>query len=218
MGVVTAFEIEVPASTLALAETFERAPDATVQLEQTVGGPDGRDTVSAWISGVEDDRPADLLREDSTVTEVHRLGGDGDAELLELRFEEPICRFADTIFERGGTILRATAEDGVWRMQLRFADSDDVAEAFDDEFTSEFDATITRLYGSNDAPTVDTGLTDKQRRALDAAFDMGYYEIPRAVDLRRVGERLGISRQAVSERLRRGHELLVADLFGERSE
>ena len=215
MGVVTAFEIAVPASALALGETFERAPDATLQLEQTVGGPDDRAATSAWVSGVEEVPPADLLDADPTVAEVHRLGADGDAELLELRFEGPICRFAESVFDRGGVILRASAEDGVWQMQLRFADSDDVAEVFDDEFTREFDATVTRLYGSNDATAADTGLTDKQEQALDAAFDMGYYDIPRTVDLRGVGERLGISRQAVSERLRRGHELLVADLLGE---
>ncbi|UPW01123.1 helix-turn-helix domain-containing protein [Halorussus gelatinilyticus] len=215
MGVVTAFEIEVPASALALGETFERAPDATVQLERTVGDPDDRVSMSAWVSDVGDRSPADLLEADSTVAAVNRLGSDDGAELLELEFEGPICRFARTVFDRGGVILRATAEGGVWQMQLRFADSDDVAEAFDDEFTREFEATVTRLYGSNDAPTADTGLTDKQKQALDAAFDMGYYEIPRTVDLRGVGERLGISRQAVSERLRRGHELLVADLLGE---
>jgi hypothetical protein len=215
MGVVTAFEIEVPASALALAETFERAPGATVQIERTVGGPDERTTVSAWISGVEDARPADLLEGDPTVAEADRLGADGDAELFELQFDGPVCRFAENVFERGGVILHATAESAVWRMQLRFADSDDVAAAFDDEFARKFDATVTRLYGSTEAPTADTGLTEKQQRALDAAFEMGYYEIPRETDLRGVGERLGVSRQAVSERLRRGHELLVADALEE---
>jgi hypothetical protein len=215
MGVVTAFEIAVPASALALGETFERAPDITVRLERTVGGPDDRASTSAWVSGVEETPSADLLDADPTVAEAHRLGSDGDADLLELVFEGPICRFVETVFDRGGVILRATAEDGVWQMQLRFADSDDVAEAFDDEFAHEFDATVTRLYASNDAPTADTGLTEKQKQALDSAFELGYYDIPRTVDLRGVGERLGISRQAVSERLRRGHELLVADLLGE---
>jgi predicted DNA binding protein len=38
---------------------------------------------------------------------------------------------------------------------------------------------------------------------------MGYFEIPREASTSDIGDRLGISAQAVSERLRRGHRKLV---------
>jgi len=38
---------------------------------------------------------------------------------------------------------------------------------------------------------------------------MGYFEIPREASTSDIGYRLGISAQAVSERLRRGHRKLV---------
>lgn len=218
MGVATTFEIEIPASTLALAEAFERAPEATVRIERTVGGGDGGATRYAWVSGVEEGRAADLLAADPSVVEAAKLGEDGDGELFEVRFEGGIRRFTDAIADRGGVILRASAAHGVWTLQLRFADRDDIGEVFDDEFCQRYEATVTRLYGANDAPTSRIDLTDKQRRALSTAFDLGYYSVPRDVDLRTVGERLGISRQAVSERLRRGHELLVSDYLGETGE
>ncbi|WP_135823893.1 helix-turn-helix domain-containing protein [Halorussus ruber] len=218
MGVATTFEVEVPASTLALAETFERAPEATVRIERTVGGGNDQMMPHAWVSDVETGRAADLLAADPSVTEVRKLGEDSDGELLEIEFEGDICEFTDAIAERGGVILRATATDGVWTFQLRFADRGDIGEVFDDEFNQRYEATVTRLYGSNDAPSARTGVTDKQRRALSTAFELGYYSVPRDVDLRTVGERLDISRQAVSERLRRGHELLVSDYLGKTDE
>jgi predicted DNA binding protein len=52
-------------------------------------------------------------------------------------------------------------------------------------------------------------LTDAQREALLTALEMGYYEVPRAVDLDDVGDRLGITSTAASERLRRGERRLI---------
>jgi predicted DNA binding protein len=216
MGVATVFEVEVPAATLALADTFERAPHVEVRLERSVGGARDPTTPFAWIHGVETDRAADLLAADRSVADADMFGEDGDSCLFEIDFDGGICAFTETISERDGVIVRASATNGVWTFQLRFTDRSDVGEVFDDEFTRQYEATVTRLYGSNDAPTVRAGVTEKQRQALEAAFEMGYYTVPRGVDLRAVGNRLGVSRQAVSERLRRAHEMLVADFLGER--
>lgn len=215
MGVATVFEVEIPASTLALADTFERAPEAEFRMERTVGGAGDRTMPFVWISGVESDRISDLLAADSSVADAEKVGEDEDAYLFEIHFDGGICEFTEAVFERDGVIVRADATEGVWTLQLRFTDRSDVGEVFDDEFCRKYEATVTRLYGSSNAPVVRTGVTDKQRKALRLAFDGGYYDVPRTVDLREVGDRLGISRQAVSERLRRAHEVLVADFFGE---
>lgn len=218
MGVATVFEVEVPASTLALADAFERAPDVKFRMERTVGSRGDRTMPFVWVSGVESGRAADLLATDDSVADAEKLGEDGNAHLFEIVFDGGICAFAETLYERDGVVVRANATDGVWTLQLRFTDRSVVGEVFDDEFCREYEATVTRLHGASDAPTVRTGVTDKQRSALRLAFDEGYYDVPRTVDLREVGDRLGISRQAVSERLRRAHEVLVADFLGERDE
>ena len=215
MGVATVFEVEVPASTLALAETFERAPEAEFRMERTVVGACDRTMPFVWVSGVESDRIADLLAADSSVATAEKLGEDEDAALFEICFDGGICEFTEAVYERDGVVVRADAIEAVWTLQLRFTDRSDVGEVFDDEFCRKYEATVTRLYGSSDSPTVRTGVTDKQRQALRLAYDEGYYDVPRTVDLREVGDRLDISRQAVSERLRRAHEVLVADFFGE---
>lgn len=49
-------------------------------------------------------------------------------------------------------------------------------------------------------------MTPAQREALLAALELGYYTVPRRCETRDVASELGISPQAVSQRLRWGHE------------
>jgi len=59
---------------------------------------------------------------------------------------------------------------------------------------------------------IDLGtLTTKQRRALELALRNGYYERPREIDLATLAERLGISKSAVSQRLRSAERKLIED-------
>ena len=215
MSAATVFEVEVPASALALRDTFGREPDVEIRMEQMVGGAGDRVMPFVWVSGVDAARADQLFDVDSSITTATRLGGTGDATLFEVTFEDDICSFAERIFERGGVMLHASGKDGVWSFRLRFADHQEIGSVFDDEFCRTYDATVTRLYSDQDGPATRNGLTKKQQQALAAAHEMGYYTVPREVDLRAVGDRLGVSRQAVSERLRRAHESLIGDHLGE---
>lgn len=57
------------------------------------------------------------------------------------------------------------------------------------------------------------GLSDDQREAIEAARELGLYTVPRSVTMQDVGDDLGVSHQAISERLRRAHGRLVDALF-----
>jgi predicted DNA binding protein len=56
-----------------------------------------------------------------------------------------------------------------------------------------------------------SSLTDSQREALLLAYERGYYDSPRTTNLSDLGEFLGISRQAVSNRLKRGTRQLIEE-------
>lgn len=56
-------------------------------------------------------------------------------------------------------------------------------------------------------------ITEKQREAIRAAFEEGYYETPRRADLGDLAERLGVSRSAVSQRLTGAESTLVEALY-----
>lgn len=215
MSDATVFEVEVPASRVALADAFERAPNVAFRMDRVVGGVRERVMPFVWVSGVDSESAPELLKSDRSVTDVRPLGGDGDERLFEVTFDDGICRFAETIFQRGGVVMRASGEDGVWTFQLRFADHTDIGNVFDDAFCRRYEATVTRLYSDQRSATSGTALTHKQRQAVAAAYELDYYTVPRSADLEEVGERLDVSRQAVSERLRRAHASLIGDYLGE---
>ena len=48
------------------------------------------------------------------------------------------------------------------------------------------------------------GLTDKQQDAVLAAYQKGYFDVPREQSLTKLADEFGISRQAFSGRLMRG--------------
>jgi hypothetical protein len=52
-------------------------------------------------------------------------------------------------------------------------------------------------------------LSDVQRETLRVAYESGYYSVPRAAALGELAARLGVSHQAISERLRRGVGSLI---------
>ncbi len=45
--------------------------------------------------------------------------------------------------------------------------------------------------------------------SLIKAKEMGYYDVPRGISLSELADELGVSHQALSERLRRGHGRLI---------
>lgn len=53
-------------------------------------------------------------------------------------------------------------------------------------------------------------LTDRQERALRAALDVGYYEVPREADLSEVADTLGCAESTASTLLRRGERAVLS--------
>jgi hypothetical protein len=57
-------------------------------------------------------------------------------------------------------------------------------------------------------------LTQKQRKTLLAAFDGGYYELPRRIDSSEVAVKLGLDKSTVAEHLRKAERTLMRQVIG----
>ena len=57
------------------------------------------------------------------------------------------------------------------------------------------------------------GLTNEQREAIVLALKRGYFKIPREVQMQALADELDITQQAFSERLWRGLEKVLVNLF-----
>ena len=108
------------------------------------------------------------------------------------------------ILEHEGQILSATATSKTWEFEIRFPDRKSMSQfqtcCEDAHISLEF----TRIYNPK-APEGGPwyGLSKPQYDALTLAVREGYYDIPRACTTAELANELGISDQAVTERLRR---------------
>lgn len=105
-------------------------------------------------------------------------------------------------------LLEATATDA-WHVHLRFPDHDSVTAFRTRARDRGMRAEVLRVRTVPEDSQ--TSLTPIQRRTLVVAVDRGYFEVPRQATLDDLAADLGVSKQAVSERLRRALGSVAAD-------
>ncbi|MFQ3294296.1 MAG: hypothetical protein ACI9EZ_001669 [Halobacteriales archaeon] len=116
------------------------------------------------------------------------------------------------IDEHDGQLLSAVGHPDVWDLELRFP-----SHAALNEFTTHCEEAgiplaMTRIYNPTEADVGPLyGLTDPQREAIRLAVRRGYYDIPRECSTQELADELGVSDQAVMERLRRAIVAIVKD-------
>lgn len=106
-------------------------------------------------------------------------------------------------------ILGASGSREFWRFRAFFPDRETVSATHD--FCERWGLGIA-LESIHDMSTERHGrygLTAEQSESLVMALARGYFDILRGIDMDGLAAELGVSRQAVSERLRRAHKHLI---------
>lgn len=114
-----------------------------------------------------------------------------------------LAALADT----DAVVLEASG-DGVWQFRVRFSDHDKLSAFHNAIIKEDIPIHIERTYTLSEpiATGHRLGLTNDQREALLLALQGGYFASPSETSLDDIADELGISRQAVSKRIRRGNE------------
>lgn len=63
--------------------------------------------------------------------------------------------------------------------------------------------------------SVEGGLTEKQRSAIESAYASGYYDWPRAITAEELSNSMGISSSTLHQHLRKGIYTLLSTYFEE---
>ncbi|WP_049941190.1 helix-turn-helix domain-containing protein [Halorhabdus utahensis] len=95
-----------------------------------------------------------------------------------------------------------------WIQSGQFADRETLAE-FQMFWERHGGFDLRRIESTSRPQAGADGLTDRQREALLAAAEMGYFDVPRDASLADVAADLDISASSLSERLRRGQLALI---------
>jgi predicted DNA binding protein len=201
MSVLT--EVRLSPDDFELGQILSLDEASAIELETLV--PSGDVTVPLfWVYEPVGDGFLDAVQRYPTVNSVTAVDVFEDRTLFRLDWDASQDHLFQCILANEGSILSATGTREGWDFEIRFPDHDALSQyqtCCEDAYISP---EIIRVYNPTD-PGVGPwyGLSDPQREALMLAVRMGYYDIPRGCTTEELADELGISDQAVTERLRR---------------
>ena len=200
----------IPAAQFALHDTLESVPGAEFEILQLVADRQDRVMPFLWATADDPDELPEALQADPSTENVEVLAEMDEEYLFRLEWTTHTRMILHVIVEEEGTILEGTGKDGRWRFEILFPAHDAVSSTYEfcEEYGIDLDLEqISRLADSFRRGRY--GLTESQYETITRAYEGGYYSVPRGKNLEDLAEELGVSHQALSERLRRGHETLI---------
>lgn len=209
--------LRVPASEFVLDETLSGHPSIEARPLRSVQFDGGTLTPAMWIRGDDSISVDAFLESDPSVDDPSCLLSTTDGGVyrtgLNPATEVTMRLFADNRL----SVVGAHGQGSEWVFRVLTDDRTSLGSVVDRWQRTDLEHTVERLEHTRDVSNPDRfGLTAPQYRTLVTAFREGYYEVPRDADLTTVANMLGVSHQAVSQRLRRGHEQLVQRALVER--
>jgi len=202
-------EISIPATEFELGRIMDLSESETVELESVVPTSE-RAVPFFWVYDADFETFERAVTENGTVDELAKIDTYEDRGLYTFDWSvenDAVFRAARSV---DAYILNATGTDESWRFELRFPSHDALSTFQERCRVNDVGFEVLRVYNPS-KPDVGPwfGLTERQREAIVLAVEQGYYDIPRGCTTVELGERLGISDQAVTERLRRAIVTLV---------
>jgi predicted DNA binding protein len=167
-----------------------------------------------WVEGAQIAVFESAVRADPRVEAIVQVDTLENRRLYRIELKHPENGFLGLLSAHELIVERGYCRDQTWTFRIR---------AVQVEMLSAFQAACLEQGVRFDVERVSTellaheweyDLTQKQREALELAFNEGYFRVPRETSLTSLESRIDISRQAFSRRLSRGlHTLLQNTLF-----
>lgn len=203
----TVLELEVPAAEFAGETAFERVPELRVQFAGVIG--DGPPLV--WVAGSNRREVTAALEADPSFTVLASLtDGSQDRWLFRLAVDESVTTFQRSIASHQGAILELRGEESTWTAELLFHDRQSLSAAHDALLEAGYTIGVRRMTTLEGDISEPSALTETQYETIVTAHELGYFDVPRKITLKELAAELGVSHQALSERLRRSHAALVS--------
>lgn len=201
--------VTVAADSFVLGGTLRAVPDAEFSCEPTVASGGGTDMPLVRVST--DDREAleSGFANDDSVEGFDLLTDLDGALLYRIEWDSRFRLLLRLVASEDATIVSAEARRGEWTLRLLYPDRDTLARAHEAALDRGVDLELGHVTTLDGEEAERFGITGQQREALLTACERGYFAIPRQVGLRDLAADLDISHQALSERLRRGHDGLI---------
>jgi predicted DNA binding protein len=204
-------EMDVVASDFELGRILEIVPGVRIEMETMV--PAGERALPLfWVFNADADPFEEGITRHPAVDALTEIDVYDDRVLYAIDWDVSLDHFFEAIVAADGHVLNATGHSEGWQFELRFPSHDLLASFKDALESAHISFEVIRVFNPtrpDSGPWF--GLTPTQRDTLVLAVDAGYYDIPRRCTTMELAEKLDISDQAVTERLRRAIVNLVAN-------
>lgn len=195
-----------------LRKPLTAVPGIEVEWEQTFEHADGQKRMLCWVTNADFGAFEAAVGRDPGTTNPRVMIDLGDRRLYRIDYTDVGHRtdLYPIIVEAGGVLQTVVGTNDGWLLRVQIPSRKVLEGIFQFCRDNDIDFALRRIYeettwtGEN-GPT----LTEGQRETLIEAVDCGYLEIPRDCSLADLGEHLGISESAASERFRRAVKNLV---------
>lgn len=204
-------DLTVAGSSFMFRSTLPNHPEVEVDLVELV--PTGENPVPyCWIAGPDQSIAAfaEAVERTDGVASMEPLDRRGSKVLYRIERDRAPSSLVATLNEHEILVDRAVGSADGWDLRLQCPDHQTLSTFRDACLEADIDLTVDRVFRPSAVDDHEPlGLTPEQREALVLAQGEDYFEVPRGITLEELGTMLGISRQAVSNRLRRGTSVLI---------
>lgn len=203
--------VRIPVKSLPFESVLSNFTDVRIELVRVIPTRDGF-IPYVWVSGENLDEFEHALRSHSRILSLELLDTLNGDRLYQAGWDVKYGGFFAGLIETDAAVLEAYCTDGEWFFHLRFTDHDQLTRFYnycvDNNITG---VQIDRVYSLTERSDQvhEYDLTPEQREALVLAARRGYFSTPREVTLAELATELGISQQALSQRVRGATEKVV---------
>ncbi len=187
-------------------------PNMHLELERIV--PTGCMMPYVWATGDSHDTFAKQVEADPAVKEFIVLDTIEDSSLYRIEWEPETSDLIEGIVMAEAVVLEAR-RDEAWAFRLRFPNHEKLSIFHN--FLVKHDIPIHIMRTNTLTETTEHAhhqhLSQKQREAMSLAVRRGFFATPREASLKDLAEELGVSEQAVSNRIRRGNEKILRQVL-----
>jgi predicted DNA binding protein len=197
-----------------LSTTLDATPDAKIRFVRVAITSEVLSPYF-WATSADLGALADALDADPSVASTTQLDTVDENALYRVLWADDAVEAAAAYDPAGVSVLDTFGTEEGWFLRIRFADREALT-TFRTALREEGVRFTTLSLTSTEVPDTGApyGLTPKQTDAVLAALEAGYFDTPRRVTLAEIAPELGISQQALSDRLHRAIDTLIRHTVG----
>lgn len=217
MTISTKVYVEHP--DLALAPTIRSVDGVEIGVIPDAGTDPEHSMYSFWVEAEDFDAVEAAFDDDHTVTDYTFVSETSNRRTYRLAYSERAILVSSPIVEMDGLMLDSRSHRSGWLLTLQLPDNSTLESLHKRANEEGIQVDVTEIHQTvPDDGKPELPLTEAQIEALVSAYEHGYYDEPRETSLEELGSIMGISRTAVSGRLKRASSRLIEARLGEQEE